>query len=182
MCHSILAILGCLPISVFLHCIVSSLSKKAVYFSLDLLGVPPAPNNGTHGSLNHLLKSPPHQPVYPAERSAPSTCTPVSETPSDPRGCTCDSLTEAEVGITDIIQGYCIFLPVIRYVKHVHLDRFLQGRRHNAKWLQYIKCNYFTVHSYSKTNRLTAPSFKRKEQVLLISFAVNVLASNQTLL
>uniref|UniRef100_A0A8C1REQ7 Ectonucleotide pyrophosphatase/phosphodiesterase 1 n=1 Tax=Cyprinus carpio TaxID=7962 RepID=A0A8C1REQ7_CYPCA len=63
----------------------------------DLLGIPPAPNNGTHGSLNHLLKNPPHQPVYPAERSAPSTCTPVSSLLPDPRGCTCDSLTEAEV-------------------------------------------------------------------------------------
>lgn len=124
MCHSILPILGCLPISVFPHCIVS---KKAVYFSLDLLGVPPAPNNGTHGSLNHLLKNPPHQPVYPAERSAPSTCAPVSGTPRDPRGCTCDSLTEAEVGITHIIHH------VIRYVKRVPLDRFLQGRRDDAK-------------------------------------------------
>uniref|UniRef100_A0A8C2J004 Ectonucleotide pyrophosphatase/phosphodiesterase 1 n=1 Tax=Cyprinus carpio TaxID=7962 RepID=A0A8C2J004_CYPCA len=63
----------------------------------DLLGIPPAPNNGTHGSLNHLLKNPPHQPVYPAERSALSTCTPVSSLLPDPRGCTCDSLTEAEV-------------------------------------------------------------------------------------
>uniref|UniRef100_A0A8C1RE28 Ectonucleotide pyrophosphatase/phosphodiesterase 1 n=1 Tax=Cyprinus carpio TaxID=7962 RepID=A0A8C1RE28_CYPCA len=63
----------------------------------DLLGIPPAPNNGTHGSLNHLLKNPPHQPVYPAERSAPSTCTPVSSLLPDPRGCTCDSLTEAEM-------------------------------------------------------------------------------------
>ncbi|XP_051951428.1 ectonucleotide pyrophosphatase/phosphodiesterase family member 1-like [Xyrauchen texanus] len=63
----------------------------------DLLGIPPAPNNGTHGSLNHLLKNPPHQPVYPAERSAPSTCTPDSGYLRDPRGCTCDSLTKAEV-------------------------------------------------------------------------------------
>ncbi|XP_051510695.1 ectonucleotide pyrophosphatase/phosphodiesterase family member 1-like [Myxocyprinus asiaticus] len=63
----------------------------------DLLGIPPAPNNGTHGSLNHLLRNPPHQPVYPAERSAPSTCTPVSVYLRDPHGCTCDSLTEAEV-------------------------------------------------------------------------------------
>ncbi|ROL46281.1 Ectonucleotide pyrophosphatase/phosphodiesterase family member 1 [Anabarilius grahami] len=64
-------------------------------FLCDLLGVPPAPNNGTHGSLNHLLKNPPHQPVYPAERSAPSTC--LSVTLRDPRDCTCDSLTEVEV-------------------------------------------------------------------------------------
>uniref|UniRef100_A0A672M9R0 SMB domain-containing protein n=1 Tax=Sinocyclocheilus grahami TaxID=75366 RepID=A0A672M9R0_SINGR len=63
----------------------------------DLLGIPPAPNNGTHGSLNHLLKNSPHQPVYPAERSAPSTCTPFNGSLRDPRGCTCDSLTEAEV-------------------------------------------------------------------------------------
>uniref|UniRef100_A0A8C1V801 Ectonucleotide pyrophosphatase/phosphodiesterase 1 n=1 Tax=Cyprinus carpio TaxID=7962 RepID=A0A8C1V801_CYPCA len=89
----------------------------------DLLGIPPAPNNGTHGSLNHLLKNPPHQPVYPAERSAPSTCTPVSSLLPDPRGCTCDSLTEAEVstyknqpvhlpyGIPRVLQeqsDYCI--------------------------------------------------------------------------
>ncbi|XP_051500972.1 ectonucleotide pyrophosphatase/phosphodiesterase family member 1-like isoform X2 [Myxocyprinus asiaticus] len=63
----------------------------------DLLGIPPAPNNGTHGSLNHLLKNPPHQPVYPAERSAPSTCTPDRGYLRDPHGCTCDSLTEAEM-------------------------------------------------------------------------------------
>uniref|UniRef100_A0A671Q609 Ectonucleotide pyrophosphatase/phosphodiesterase family member 1-like n=1 Tax=Sinocyclocheilus anshuiensis TaxID=1608454 RepID=A0A671Q609_9TELE len=69
---------------------------SSVYVSLDLLGIPPAPNNGTHGSLNHLLKNPPHQPVYPAEHSAPSTCTHVSGFLQDPRGCTCDSLTEAE--------------------------------------------------------------------------------------
>uniref|UniRef100_A0A8C1UK31 Ectonucleotide pyrophosphatase/phosphodiesterase 1 n=1 Tax=Cyprinus carpio TaxID=7962 RepID=A0A8C1UK31_CYPCA len=61
----------------------------------DLLGIPPAPNNGTHGSLNHLLKNPPHQPVYPAERSAPSKCTPFSSSLRDPLGCTCDSLTES---------------------------------------------------------------------------------------
>uniref|UniRef100_A0A8C2IZI4 Ectonucleotide pyrophosphatase/phosphodiesterase 1 n=1 Tax=Cyprinus carpio TaxID=7962 RepID=A0A8C2IZI4_CYPCA len=77
----------------------------------DLLGIPPAPNNGTHGSLNHLLKNPPHQPVYPAERSALSTCTPVSSLLPDPRGCTCDSLTEAEVS-TYKNQVAFIYIPV----------------------------------------------------------------------
>uniref|UniRef100_A0A671NAQ9 SMB domain-containing protein n=1 Tax=Sinocyclocheilus anshuiensis TaxID=1608454 RepID=A0A671NAQ9_9TELE len=82
----------------------------------DLLGIPPAPNNGTHGSLNHLLKNSPHQPVYPAERSVPSTCTPFSGSLRDPRGCTCDSLTEAEpvhlpYGIPRVLQeqsDHCI--------------------------------------------------------------------------
>uniref|UniRef100_A0A671Q8U5 Ectonucleotide pyrophosphatase/phosphodiesterase family member 1-like n=1 Tax=Sinocyclocheilus anshuiensis TaxID=1608454 RepID=A0A671Q8U5_9TELE len=89
---------------------------SSVYVSLDLLGIPPAPNNGTHGSLNHLLKNPPHQPVYPAEHSAPSTCTHVSGFLQDPRGCTCDSLTEAEVS-----QSFFINLFIDSNVKPVHL-------------------------------------------------------------
>uniref|UniRef100_A0A672M404 SMB domain-containing protein n=1 Tax=Sinocyclocheilus grahami TaxID=75366 RepID=A0A672M404_SINGR len=90
----------------------------------DLLGIPPAPNNGTHGSLNHLLKNSPHQPVYPAERSAPSTCTPFNGSLRDPRGCTCDSLTEAEVSIfkrEDKIQSLFFYLFIDSNVKPVHL-------------------------------------------------------------
>uniref|UniRef100_A0A671NH25 SMB domain-containing protein n=1 Tax=Sinocyclocheilus anshuiensis TaxID=1608454 RepID=A0A671NH25_9TELE len=90
----------------------------------DLLGIPPAPNNGTHGSLNHLLKNSPHQPVYPAERSVPSTCTPFSGSLRDPRGCTCDSLTEAEVSIfkrEDKIQSLFFNLFIDSNVKPVHL-------------------------------------------------------------
>ncbi|XP_028981005.2 ectonucleotide pyrophosphatase/phosphodiesterase family member 1 [Esox lucius] len=63
----------------------------------DLLEVPPAPNNGTHGSLNHLLKNPPHRPVYPAERSFPVPCEASGTAPSDELGCSCSSVrTEAE--------------------------------------------------------------------------------------
>uniref|UniRef100_A0A673NAD2 Ectonucleotide pyrophosphatase/phosphodiesterase family member 1-like n=1 Tax=Sinocyclocheilus rhinocerous TaxID=307959 RepID=A0A673NAD2_9TELE len=90
----------------------------------DLLDIPPAPNNGTHGSLNHLLKNSPQQPVYPAERSAPSTCTPFSGSLRDPRGCTCDSLTEAEVSIfkrEDKIQSLFFNLFIDSNVKPVHL-------------------------------------------------------------
>uniref|UniRef100_A0A4W5MVG0 Ectonucleotide pyrophosphatase/phosphodiesterase 1 n=1 Tax=Hucho hucho TaxID=62062 RepID=A0A4W5MVG0_9TELE len=56
----------------------------------DLLDIPPAPNNGTHGSLNHLLKNPPHLPVYPAELSSDSTCEASGPTPSDNLGCSCN--------------------------------------------------------------------------------------------
>uniref|UniRef100_A0A8K9WWI6 SMB domain-containing protein n=1 Tax=Oncorhynchus mykiss TaxID=8022 RepID=A0A8K9WWI6_ONCMY len=55
----------------------------------DLLDIPPAPNNGTHGSLNHLLKNPPHLPVYPAELSSDSTCEASGPAPSDNLGCSC---------------------------------------------------------------------------------------------
>uniref|UniRef100_A0A8C8JQ96 SMB domain-containing protein n=1 Tax=Oncorhynchus tshawytscha TaxID=74940 RepID=A0A8C8JQ96_ONCTS len=55
----------------------------------DLLDISPAPNNGTHGSLNHLLKNPPHLPVYPAELSSDSTCEASGPAPSDNLGCSC---------------------------------------------------------------------------------------------
>uniref|UniRef100_A0A8C5GUN6 Ectonucleotide pyrophosphatase/phosphodiesterase family member 2-like n=1 Tax=Gouania willdenowi TaxID=441366 RepID=A0A8C5GUN6_GOUWI len=37
----------------------------------DLLGLTPAPNNGTHGSLNDMLKAPPFMPVMPQEATPP---------------------------------------------------------------------------------------------------------------
>uniref|UniRef100_A0A8C0FC20 Ectonucleotide pyrophosphatase/phosphodiesterase family member 3 n=1 Tax=Bubo bubo TaxID=30461 RepID=A0A8C0FC20_BUBBB len=55
----------------------------------DLLHITPAPNNGTHGSLNHLLKKPFYSPSHAKEDSSPSSC-PVSHlTPIDELGCTC---------------------------------------------------------------------------------------------
>ncbi|XP_072527207.1 ectonucleotide pyrophosphatase/phosphodiesterase family member 1-like isoform X2 [Salminus brasiliensis] len=59
----------------------------------DLLGVSPVPNNGTHGSLNHLLRNPPYQPVYPAEISQASSCSATALSPTDNRGCVCSSHT-----------------------------------------------------------------------------------------
>ncbi|NXN09963.1 ENPP3 phosphodiesterase, partial [Indicator maculatus] len=57
----------------------------------DLLQVMPAENNGTHGSLNHLLKQPFYSPSHAREQSAPSSC-PVSHlVPTDNLGCRCDS-------------------------------------------------------------------------------------------
>ncbi|XP_053143212.1 ectonucleotide pyrophosphatase/phosphodiesterase family member 1 isoform X2 [Hemicordylus capensis] len=41
----------------------------------DLLDLTPAPNNGTHGSLNHLLKKAAYTPRHPKEESLPSSCT-----------------------------------------------------------------------------------------------------------
>uniref|UniRef100_A0AAY4DNY7 SMB domain-containing protein n=1 Tax=Denticeps clupeoides TaxID=299321 RepID=A0AAY4DNY7_9TELE len=42
----------------------------------DLLGLTPAPNNGTRGSLNNMLKNPPYTPTMPEEVSTPSPITP----------------------------------------------------------------------------------------------------------
>uniref|UniRef100_A0AAY4E545 SMB domain-containing protein n=1 Tax=Denticeps clupeoides TaxID=299321 RepID=A0AAY4E545_9TELE len=56
----------------------------------DLLGVKPAPNNGTHGSLNHLLKNPTHKPSLPEEVCKPSSTTTAPTAVTDDLGCTCD--------------------------------------------------------------------------------------------
>uniref|UniRef100_A0A8B9LKD7 Ectonucleotide pyrophosphatase/phosphodiesterase 1 n=1 Tax=Astyanax mexicanus TaxID=7994 RepID=A0A8B9LKD7_ASTMX len=63
----------------------------------DLLGVQPAPNNGTHGSLNHLLRIPTYQPVYPAEISPASSCSAPTLSPTDQQGCVCSSITPDQV-------------------------------------------------------------------------------------
>uniref|UniRef100_A0AAY4C431 SMB domain-containing protein n=1 Tax=Denticeps clupeoides TaxID=299321 RepID=A0AAY4C431_9TELE len=68
----------------------------------DLLNIDPAPNNGTHGSLNHLLKSPSHQPVFPAELSPASICSASRPDPTDDLGCTCSSLTKEKVPQKDL--------------------------------------------------------------------------------
>ncbi|NXH20071.1 ENPP3 phosphodiesterase, partial [Bucco capensis] len=56
----------------------------------DLLHITPAPNNGTHGSLNHLLKSPFYNPSHAKEDSSPSSCPVSSLDPTDDLGCICN--------------------------------------------------------------------------------------------
>lgn len=55
----------------------------------DLLGVMPMPNNGTHGSLNHLLRRPVHRPALPEEVSKPASCPATGAADEDPQ-CECD--------------------------------------------------------------------------------------------
>ncbi|KAM8946052.1 ectonucleotide pyrophosphatase/phosphodiesterase family member 3 [Pelodytes ibericus] len=60
----------------------------------DLLQIQPAPNNGTHGSLNHLLVKPFYNPSLPAEQSHPTTC--YFEQPVSNLGCTCNYTGDEE--------------------------------------------------------------------------------------
>nr|XP_057912394.1 ectonucleotide pyrophosphatase/phosphodiesterase family member 2 isoform X3 [Doryrhamphus excisus] len=55
----------------------------------DLLGLRPSPNNGTHGSLNHLLRNPPFRPTMPEEVSKPSAIA-HDHTHADDLGCSCN--------------------------------------------------------------------------------------------
>uniref|UniRef100_A0A8C5G9T5 SMB domain-containing protein n=1 Tax=Gouania willdenowi TaxID=441366 RepID=A0A8C5G9T5_GOUWI len=69
----------------------------------DLLGIKPAPNNGTHGSLNHLLRSPPFKPNMPEEISKPSASTLVSAG-TDDLGCSCDEKVSHENKVEELNQ------------------------------------------------------------------------------
>ncbi|KAF7253176.1 Ectonucleotide pyrophosphatase/phosphodiesterase family member 1 [Varanus komodoensis] len=64
----------------------------------DLLEITPAPNNGTHGSLNHLLKTVRYTPKHPKEESIPATC-PVSRqrTSEGDRSCLCSSSVSSQM-------------------------------------------------------------------------------------
>lgn len=69
---------------------VDSFENIEVYnLMCDLLNLTPAPNNGTHGSLNHLLKNPVYTPKHPKEARPPVQC-PFTRTPVDNLGCSCD--------------------------------------------------------------------------------------------
>ncbi|XP_032373838.1 autotaxin isoform X2 [Etheostoma spectabile] len=61
----------------------------------DLLGLKPAPNNGTHGSLNHLLRSPPYRPTMPEEVSRPAVSGLVDGGTGD-LGCNCEDKNKVE--------------------------------------------------------------------------------------
>uniref|UniRef100_A0A3B5B920 Ectonucleotide pyrophosphatase/phosphodiesterase family member 2-like n=1 Tax=Stegastes partitus TaxID=144197 RepID=A0A3B5B920_9TELE len=56
----------------------------------DLLGLTPAPNNGTHGSLNDMLKEPPFHPSMPDEVTAPSPASASDGSVTQDLGCSCD--------------------------------------------------------------------------------------------
>nr|XP_023669473.1 ectonucleotide pyrophosphatase/phosphodiesterase family member 2 isoform X1 [Paramormyrops kingsleyae] len=76
----------------------------------DLLGLTPVPNNGTHGSLNHLLRTPSHKPTAPEEVSKPSTPIPATAI-TDDLGCSCDDKLRSKYRgqralKTTLVRGY----------------------------------------------------------------------------
>lgn len=62
----------------------------------DLLGLKPAPNNGTHGSLNHLLRAASHKPAMSDEVSKPVPIVLSQSTVNEELGCSCDDKNKAE--------------------------------------------------------------------------------------
>jgi len=65
---------------------------------VDLLDLKPAPNNGTHGQLNHLLRNPVYIPQHPKETIHPSECSVVGQrTFPVSLGCSCKTVVCAEM-------------------------------------------------------------------------------------
>lgn len=73
---------------------------KQSLFHPDVLQISPTDNNGTHGSMNHILRQPYYIPELPAEQSRPGQCPLFSLDPVDNLGCSCPAL----VGIVTLIQ------------------------------------------------------------------------------
>lgn len=67
---------------------------------IDLLGLKPAPNNGTHGSLNHLLRANVYKPTVPDEVAKPLYPVALPSASDFDIGCTCDD----KVGVQDLLK------------------------------------------------------------------------------
>ncbi|KAF1382050.1 hypothetical protein PFLUV_G00160390, partial [Perca fluviatilis] len=67
----------------------------------DLLGLKPAPNNGTYGSLNDMLRHPPYQPSTPEEVTPPSPAS-NSDAVTHDLGCSCDDENKVE----EVIEAF----------------------------------------------------------------------------
>uniref|UniRef100_A0AAQ5X3S8 SMB domain-containing protein n=1 Tax=Amphiprion ocellaris TaxID=80972 RepID=A0AAQ5X3S8_AMPOC len=88
----------------------------------DLLGLKPAPNNGTHGSLNDMLKEPPFQPSMPEEVTPPSPASDSDVTVTQDLGCSCDD----EVNSTHLPFGRPAVMFDTQYSLLHHVE-FISG-------------------------------------------------------
>uniref|UniRef100_A0A672YUF7 SMB domain-containing protein n=1 Tax=Sphaeramia orbicularis TaxID=375764 RepID=A0A672YUF7_9TELE len=76
----------------------------------DLLGLKPAPNNGTYGSLNDLLKDPPFTPTMPDEVTPPTPPLDSEVSLTHDLGCSCDEETDSTVTVGFCFTLFCIIM------------------------------------------------------------------------
>ncbi|XP_078068994.1 ectonucleotide pyrophosphatase/phosphodiesterase family member 3-like isoform X2 [Mustelus asterias] len=114
----------------------------------DLLQITPAPNNGTHGSLNHLLKKPVYTPTHLKEVSSTSSCSSTKFRPTifPPTECSCSSLeslpsdacTELNLSLIEVASVDALHLPYGR-------PRVVQE---NSKWCLLYQHWYVSGYSH----------------------------------
>ncbi|TRY56571.1 hypothetical protein DNTS_008401 [Danionella cerebrum] len=83
-------------------------AAAAVY----LLGLTPAPNNGTHGSLNSVLRNPSYTPSPPQEVTSPAPLSPPAE-PVGELGCSCDEEVRHALGDRSTAMRGCGSLTLL---------------------------------------------------------------------
>uniref|UniRef100_A0A8C7R021 SMB domain-containing protein n=1 Tax=Oncorhynchus mykiss TaxID=8022 RepID=A0A8C7R021_ONCMY len=108
----------------------------------DVLGISPSQNNGSHGSMNHLLRTPWHTPIHPAEQTTPGQCPLVILEPTDTLDCTCTSL-----GVTNPNSRLNLTAAEGKYCKHMLFGRPIMLQPSNDYCLLY---HQGFVNAYSK--------------------------------
>uniref|UniRef100_A0A8C1Z2T0 SMB domain-containing protein n=1 Tax=Cyprinus carpio TaxID=7962 RepID=A0A8C1Z2T0_CYPCA len=99
----------------------------------DVLEINPYHNNGTHGSLNHLLRMPFYSPSHPTEQSSPEQCPITSLKPTHTLGCSCPALVRTHThthtcicGLQGLSIGVMVFILYKMY--------FVFTRTHMPVW------------------------------------------------
>ncbi|KAG8444561.1 hypothetical protein GDO86_009645 [Hymenochirus boettgeri] len=101
----------------------------------DLLQIHPAPNNGTHGSLNHLLSKPFYTPSLPTEKSNPLNCPFTSSIPNS--GCICNS------SVDESLMNNRLNLSADS-IKQTEMDNLPFGRPRNIQ----VNSTYCLLHQH----------------------------------
>uniref|UniRef100_A0A1A7YYN6 Ectonucleotide pyrophosphatase/phosphodiesterase 2 n=2 Tax=Iconisemion striatum TaxID=60296 RepID=A0A1A7YYN6_9TELE len=129
----------------------------------DLLGLKPAPNNGTHGSLNDMLKDPPFQPTMPEEVTLPSLASDSDIPVIQDLGCSCDdenrveeiieTFTPAPEGIHNSNSTHIPFgRPAVMFETHyslLHHAEFISG------YSEELAMPLWTAYTLKKQDDLT---------------------------
>ncbi|XP_068087676.1 ectonucleotide pyrophosphatase/phosphodiesterase family member 1 [Hyperolius riggenbachi] len=136
----------------------------------DLLGIEPAANNGSHGSLNHLLKQPIYEPTLPKERSEPMQCLAGQGVSGNNVGCSCNiptltkpgfkaqlTMTSEQVSNTtkhNLPFGRPVYLQDNNYCI-LYQDKYISGYSNNIKmplWSSYSVGKYESVSTSMERN------------------------------
>lgn len=83
---------------------------KRSSFRADVMQISPGENNGTHGSMNHVLRQPFYAPAPPPEQSGPLRCPLTGLDPMDPLGCSCPALVGFPMLTVKYKESFCKFL------------------------------------------------------------------------
>ncbi|XP_072265018.1 ectonucleotide pyrophosphatase/phosphodiesterase family member 1-like [Pyxicephalus adspersus] len=146
----------------------------------DLLGIEPAANNGSHGSLNHLLKRPVYEPSIPKELSEPFQCSVNHSALGNTFGCSCNlpSLTEAgfkahllltpeqesDTKKLNLPFGRPVVLQNSDYCVLYH-DMYVSGYSYN------IKMPLWTSYTIGR-NEFVSPSLEKKSLCLFMDVRI----------